>query len=134
MGTLGESLRAFFWASATSEADTFTTIGSRRTFLHMVRHFFGAVRHSFTCLTRSAIFHLRALLVLESSPLEESLDSDFWFDLVVLPYAFLNRPLSPGNYGNGEKFTFGALFELGPFGQLPEGSLVGRGPLGQARH
>jgi hypothetical protein len=134
VGRLGESLRAFFWASATSDADNFTTIGSRRTFLHMVRHFFGAVRHSFTCLTRSAIFHLRALLVLESSPLEKSLDFDFWFDLVDLPYAFSNRPLSPGNFVKGEKFTFRALLELGPFGHSPEGGLVGRGPLGQARH
>jgi hypothetical protein len=98
-GRLGESLRIFFWASARSDADTFITIGSRRTFLHMVRHFFGAVRHSFTCLTRSDIFHLRALLILESSPLEESLDFDLCLDLVVLPYAFSNRPLMPGNFG-----------------------------------
>jgi hypothetical protein len=134
VGRLGESLCAFFWASAKSDADTFITIGSRRTFLHMVRHFLGAVRHSFTCLTRSAIFHLRALFVLESSSSEESLDFDFWFDLVVLPYAFSNKPLSPGNFGKGEKFTFGTLLELGPFGQSPGGSFGGREPLSQARH
>lgn len=76
----------FFWAAARSVGDTFITIGSRRIFLHIFRHFPGAVRHSFIWDTRSDIFHLRALLVLESSDLEESSDFDPGFDLVVLPW------------------------------------------------